>query len=325
MRIAALSTFVHYWSHLHPIVDVLRDRGHEVDDLTTWRNSPWATFIHPKDILAVKPDMWIVAGKTDADHVAPQPCVYVEHGAGQSYESDDRTRSHPSYSTGIIPNAALYLCPNFFVQARRQRVHPEAAAVVVGSPRLDQYPIGKHAGVDYSTVAFAFHWNAELIPETMGVLDLFLPHATTIALRLRRAGFLPVAHAHPRIAKRARWHLERHGFEWWDVDDVMTKAAVLVADNTSLLYEFAHVDRPIVVMNHPEYRRHVHHGLRFWEFIPGEQVDDIENVVDAVLRAAREDPAVDARRRCATLTFPVQDGHAAYRAAAMVEQVAADR
>lgn len=238
-----------------------------------------------------------------------------------TYEADARGAGHESYSTGRVDNAAGFLCPNLFVRSRRAKAHPGVPAVAVGSPRLDHFPVGQHDGVERA-VAFTFHWHCELVPETRSAFDHFLPHATAIALGLRRGGMLPVAHGHPRIAKRVRWHLERHGFEWWDYDDVLTKAAVLVADNTSALYEFAHVDRPIVVLNAPEYRKHVHHGLRFWDCVPGEQVDDPAELVDAVRRAYREDPCAVERARCAELVFPLQDGFAALRAAVVCEAIA---
>lgn len=302
-RFAALSTFQHYHDHLWPIIEGLRLRGHEVADLTTWRNGDFANYRHPKDLRLEQPDLWLVAGRVDADHVAPQRCVYVEHGAGQTYDADLRSQNHPSYSTGVIPNAAVYLCPNRFVQARRARTG--VLSVMVGSPKLDQYPAGMHSEVDVRAVAFAFHWDCELVPETRSAFDHYLPDAKRIAIALRRRGIVPVAHAHPRIARRARWHLERAGFEWWDVDDVLTKAAMLCADNTSLLYEFAALDRPIVVLNAPWYRRHVHHGLRFWECIPGIEVDEPGEVYDAVVESLSSDPCSDDRKRCAEQVFPL--------------------
>lgn len=317
----ALVTFDrHYHDHLWPLIEALRTRGHTVHDVTSWRSADFGRYMHPKDLGKLGVEVWLTAGVKDAKTV-PGRTIYVEHGAGQTYEADLRGAGHESYSTGRIENAAGFLCPNLFVRTRRARTHPGVPAVAVGSARLDQYPIGQHPGVERA-VAFAFHWDCELVPETRTSFDHFLPHATAVALGLRRGGMVPVAHGHPRIAKRVRWHLERHGFEWWDYDDVLTKAAVLVADNTSALYEFAHVDRPIVVLNAPAYRKHVHHGLRFWECVPGEQVDDPADLVDAIRRAYRDDPAAAERARCAELVFPLQDGFAALRAAVVCEAIA---
>lgn len=320
--LAALSTFEHYHSHLWPIVEGLRDRGHEVRDVTTWRNAPFADYTHPKDLAKHRPVVWLTAGALDAKNVAPAPTIYVEHGAGQTYDADLRGAGHESYSTGTIPNAAGFLCPNLFVATRRRRLQPDVPAVAVGSPRLDPYPVGAHAGVERA-IAFAFHWDCNLVPETKTAFDHYLPGLLDVSLALRRKGWLPVVHGHPRIARRVRYHLERKGFEWWDIDDVMTRAAVLVADNTSVLYEFAHVDRPIVVMNAPWYRKHVHHGLRFWECVPGEQVDEPEDLLDALRRAVTTDPFAEDRRRCAELVFPLntERGESTAMAVSMVEMM----
>ena len=181
-------------------------------------------------------------------------------------------------------------------------------------------------GYDFTTVP---HWyevngfivhNCELVPEAQSAWPWFQPEARRVAIALRRRGMLPVAHAHPRIAKMVRWHLERAGFEWWDYDDVLTKGACLVADNTSALYEFAHVDRPIVVLNAPWYRKHVHHGLRFWECIPGLEVDELDDLVPAIFDAlGDDDPGQVQRQRCAEQVFPLQDGNCTARAVAMVD------
>lgn len=321
MEFAALATFSHYQDHLWPIIDELRTRGHTVHSFTTWQNGGFAEYRHPSQLTDIHPVVWLTASAMDAQRVEPAMTVYVEHGAGQSYDADMRSVKHSSYSNGVIVNAALFLCPNLFTLARRMR-NCDVPAAAVGSPRLDQYPIGNHEGVERA-VAFAWHWSCELVPETQSAFDHYLQDLQHIAIELRRNGYTPVAHAHPRIARRVRWHLERKGFEWWDIDDVMNKAAVLCADNTSVMYEFAHVDRPIVVLNAPWYRRHVHHGLRFWECIPGEQVDEPEEVVPAIRQALSNDPWAAERSKVRDLVFPLQDGHATGRACDLIEVQAA--
>ena len=320
MRFASFATFSHYQDHLWPLIEELRSRGHTVDALSPWRNADWAEYRHPDQLAAMGDVVWLTASAMDAKRV-PGPTVYLEHGAGQTYEADERGHAHKSYSTGRIDNALLYLCPNFFVYTRRRRAHPEVPAVCVGSPRLDAYPVGHHEAVERA-VAFVFHWDCEVVPETRSAFDHYVNDMLRIGLELRRNGYLPVAHAHPRISKRVRHHLGGRGFDLWDIDDVMTKAAVLVADNTSVLYEFAHVDRPIVVLNAPWYRRDVHHGLRFWEVIPGVMVDEPDQVIGAVRRSLDSDPGALVRRNAASVVFPLQDGATASRACDVIELAA---
>jgi hypothetical protein len=55
---------------------------------------------------------------------------------------------------------------------------------------------------------------------------------------------------------------------------------MLIADNTSMLYEFAYLGRPTAVLNAPWYRREASHGLRFWDAIPGQMFDDPHQALD---------------------------------------------
>jgi hypothetical protein len=292
MKVYALHTFAHYGDHLQPIVDALRDDLIDVDVLSTSRKSIFGEYVH---VSKLDPrGLWIVAGSVDAARMGDRPYVYVEHGAGQTYEADERGLDHASYSTGKLP----------------------------GNPRLDHlhaHASGMHEGVQRDVVAFAWHWNCQLVPETQTAWDHYRPKLLKVVLALHRRGYRCVAHAHPRIAKQIRYHSERMGMEWWDVEDVLTMAHVLAFDNTSLGYEFASLDRPTVVMNAPWYRRHVHHGLRFWECIPGELVDEPEQLVDAIDLQMHDDD--ESLRSCVDAVVPLRDGLAARRAAVAIGEV----
>lgn len=321
MKVNTFATFAHYQDHMQPIVDALRARGVEVQCFTGRHEVEWAERIHPALTVRHPCDYWMIAGSVDYKSV-PGPVIYVEHGAGQAYEADERTVGHPSYSAGRLDRVALYLAPNLYVYHRRRRTHPEARARLVGMPRMDRWhahATGMHDGVQGNVVAFAWHWHTELVPETQSAFPEYQAELRHLALDLRRRGLLPVMTAHPRIAKRVRYHCERSGFEWWDSDDVLDRAAVLVADNTSLMYEFCTLDRPIVVINASAYRRDVHHGLRFWEAIPGEQVDAPASPVDAIERAFSDDDHWrEVRATINAYVCPARDGRAAERAAAAI-------
>lgn len=317
MRVYAYATLSHYADHLMPIVDALRDRMIDVEFLTGNRRAIWGEYVHPTKLDPR--GVWMVASKMDADRMGNRPYIYVEHGAGQTYDADERGLNHPSYSSGRLPGQpVLFICPNRYVATRRQRMHPDVPTLVAGCPKLDHlhaYARGWHPGVEQNVVAFAFHWNCQVVPEAMTAWEHYRPHLLKVVLALHRRGIRCVSHAHPRIARQIRYHTERMGMEWWDWEDVLTRAAVLCWDNTSLGYEFASLDRPTVILNAPWYRRHVHHGLRFWECLPGYMVDraeDLPDTIDATFDEADESADL---RECIDRIYPLRDGHASDRSA----------
>lgn len=131
-----------------------------------------------------------------------------------------------------------------------------------------------------------------------------------------------IGHGHPRaMADLAPWY-RRAGIEVVaDFADVCRRADLLVFDNSSVGFEFASTGRPVVVLDPYHYRRGVHHGLRFWDAIPGLVCADRAGVPDAVsltavVERALEDPpeAQEARERALELVCARRSG-AAERAA----------
>jgi glycosyltransferase involved in cell wall biosynthesis len=109
--------------------------------------------------------------------------------------------------------------------------------------------------------------------------------------------------------------------QWPDVDKVLSEADVVVADNTSLLYEAAALNIPTVCLNIPSYRREVEHSGRFWSNPPGPQVDHPSELADAIVCALTDPPAHRAiRARAVAWAYGVRgnDGHASERAATAI-------
>jgi CDP-glycerol glycerophosphotransferase (TagB/SpsB family) len=83
-----------------------------------------------------------------------------------------------------------------------------------------------------------------------------------------------------------------------EFDDIMRQADVYVCDNSSTLFEFAALERPVVVLNAPWYRRDIELGLRFWKYADiGVQVDSPDDLLDGIAEALNDNPARQARRR----------------------------
>lgn len=172
-------------------------------------------------------------------------------------------------------------------------------------------------------VAFTFHWNCSLVPESRTAFPFYQGELARVVTELRCSGVELVGHGHPRAYGNleAVWRRLKVRAEP-SFEGVVARASVLVADNTSAMYEWAALDRPVVVLNAPWYRRDVDHGLRFWSHVPGRQVDAPGELLDAI-RAAVVDPSDGAElRRAATAeVYARRDGRAASRAAAAIVEV----
>lgn len=255
MLVDAIASFPHYRAHLQPIFDELpreiRGAVHQLGDMNV-----------PAGRLA------LVAGWKDARVLDMRgvPFVYVEHGSGQAYLGDHKAsvRNHPSYSGGggvLFNNVKGYICPSREVAARWKN----APAVAVGCPKMDQY-----RGIrptDPGAIVFTFHWPGTLCPENGTAFAHYETWLPDIAAHLREGGFRVYGHQHPRW----EWSLERTfanaGMTMLETDaDVFHTAQMLIADNTSLIPEFASLGRPVTLLNAPWYRRDVVHGGRFWEW-----------------------------------------------------------
>ena len=318
MKVDAYASQRHYAEHLYPIWERLPEQVRGV----FWapgREHDWGERL----VNRVTERTVMVAGWVDAQHMAPSPLVYVEHGSGQSYDGDDRSKGDGSYSGGhSLERVCLFLCPSERVADRWRAVYESTPVVVVGVPKLDRWhskETAKTLNGGSPTVAVTFHWECRLVPETASAWR----HYNRVLPELAADGrWRLIGHGHPRLwgALSRRW--KQLGVPRVPhFADVLDQADLLVGDNTSALYEFASTGRPVLVLNAPWYRRHVHHGLRFWDYPPGVQVDRPEEVAGGIMRALADPPgAAKVRAAAVAETYAYTDGRAAERAADAIER-----
>lgn len=240
----------------------------------------------------------------------------MEHGAGQSYAgSGGPAAVHASYAGGRdASDVSLFLVPNEHAAHRWRSAYPNARVEIVGSPILETLPRRERG--PGPVVAVSFHVSFAIAPETTSTFRFYANAVRDLARRYRVIG-----HAHPLyLTDLADWY-RRNGIELVsDFRDVCRRADVYVCDNSSTIFEFASTDRPVVLLNGPQYRRDVEHGLRFWNAASvGVQVDDplaLEYAIDVALEDGRE--LRDARERALSTVYAVRDG-AAKAAAATLE------
>ncbi len=262
-----------------------------------------------------RPDPVLVASWGDLRIVARtrRPVVLLEHGAGQSYGG-----RHASYAGGLGRDAvALFVVPRAELAARNHRYYPSTPSAVVGSPRVDELARIPAPPAAPPTVAISFHWRCSVAPEAGSAIDDFAPELEEARSRLEALGVELLGHAHPRILEEARMLYDAAGIETVDrFEEVVARAHLYAVDNSSTLFEFAALDRPVVLLDARAYRRDVEHGLRFWteadvglHASPGE-------LVDVVLEALLDPVDVARSRRGAVArTYARTDGTSAELAA----------
>lgn len=302
MKIHYLATLSHYARHLDAIWQALPDelKGEQLVGRTARTRG-----IPNQDVI-------MVAGLIDVERVVNHRVVYVEHGAGQMYAGlPVRTRPFYPHGPSVHPARVIgYISPREEIASIWRR--PAAA---VGCPALDRI----ERKPEY-VAAITFHWDParpqRLVPEVRSARPHYLEHLTDIVAWLREWGYSVIGHAHPRDTDAAGiW--AGLGLEYEpDPDAVLDKARFLIADNTSLLYEASALGIQTITLNAPWYRRDVHHGLRFWDAVPGVAVDNADELYK--LDLSDLDPADCERASMAAYDMARHDHKAAERAVAFV-------
>jgi len=238
-----------------------------------------------------------------------------QHGAGQSYSSQ-----HTAYPGGRGQDrVSLFLLPNEHSAARTRKAYPSAQVEVVGCPKLDTLPTKARDGEP--VIAFSFHWDGQSIaPEMHSAWRAYYAALPELARRHRIIG-----HAHPRTMAQFGRVYRQSGIEVVPTfGEVLRKADVYACDNSSSLFEFAATGRPVLVLNTPDYRRTVEHGLRFWAASGvGINVEHPRELEAAILRAIDDPPEVAAAREAALdIVYQPRTGGAALAAGILADWAA---
>ena len=254
--IDAYASRPNYVDHIAPVWAALGDRG------TLWvAEARLAQRARTRGVTAQvgAPDgarPTLVASYRD-ELAVPGPVVLLEHGAGQHYGGVDASSMGATRT-----NVLLYLAPNPDCADRMATVLPNARTVAVGCPRLDRHLGRPDPPNGPPVVGLTWHWPARTWPEAMWAWPHYRPYLPALA-----QGRTLVGHGHPRIMGRLIGDYRRAGVRVEsDPETFLDSIDLLVADNTSLLFEAAAVGIPVAVLDAPWYRRHVEHGLRFWEW-----------------------------------------------------------
>lgn len=317
--IAAYASRRHFADHLAPIWLALprevRGTFYVPTDVAAWLARP--SNPHPVDVTAGFPDRRakapvLVAGISDHDAVRPRPTVFVNHGYGQSYPG---TAGSESYSGGPGRERALLHIDPGPLAARATRA-AGYACVEVGCPRLDwlrprEQPVG-----EVVAIAIRSHTPPRGCPEQRPAWPHYEPTMPALA-----SSFDLLGHGHPRGWERTERRWEALGVaSTADSYDVLRRASVVVTDTSSIGWEAASLGIPVVWCNAPWFRRHVEHGGRFWQPLPGLVVDEPEELAPAISRAL--EGFVSAWWGPVRTVYAYLDDRAAQRAAAVIAVLA---
>ena len=155
------------------------------------------------------------------------------------------------------------------------------------------------------------------------------PVRDAIARRGWRLGFMPHPNLQPVLDQLdlPAW-VEPLAFAGTDVQSLYARCALLVTDYSSVAFNVAYIDRPVVYFqfDRSEYARGAHMGRQgYFDYARdgfGPVVEDLSGAEKAIVAAIRHgpQPTRDFKLRIDS-TFPVRDGAASARVVAAVEEL----
>lgn len=246
----------------------------------------------------------VVSSERDRQRARFANVIRMEHGIGLSYAGDARSGTHPSYAGGYgQKNVVSFLAVNEWNAKPWRASYPGVPVPIVGSPKLDALLEVPRPSNSKPVVAVSFHWDCTIVAETRTAFGEFSRELVALS---KRDDIELLGHSHPVFASKLRQWYWRHGIEFVPTfEEVVRRADVYAVDNSSTLYEFAALDRPVIVLNSRRYRRDVHHGLRFWEHSDVGVNADAGQLEEALEVALRDGPVnASARREATSAVFP---------------------
>lgn len=315
-QVDAFATRPHYLAHVLPVWEALPPERRGV--LATGRAADRARLAHRPDALL------LAAGQPDLNWLPGRRWALMEHGAGQSYGGDPSMARRAEYAGGDGRHGvAVFLHPNGMSAARDAARYPDSRSAVVGSPLLERMRGWVTAGPPPArpVLAFTFHWDYVGCPETRCGWPIF--RSAVVAARASGLFSEVLVSMHPRAFRAYEQSIRRAGgVPVASFEELVARAHVLAADNTTALYHFAALAGPVVVLDHPTYRRDVHHGLRFWTHADvGPRTDDPRAVPALAAEALAAGPWPGAGRLLGEAWAEPAGGPAAAAAEALVAAV----
>jgi hypothetical protein len=210
------------------------------------------------------------------------PIIIGEHGAGQTYDT-----SHIAYARGIPKslNVKYFLAVNKHCYDNFKKNNPTLKSYIVGCPKLDKWKDKYKVNKENPLIVFSWHWLSRSIPEAYGGFMYWSP-----ALKELKESYNIAIHGHPSVQDRVIPFTQANDIRFIKkFEDVVEQADIYAVDNSSTLFEFAAINKPVIVLNNPWFRRDVEHGMRFWEYADiGVQCNDVSDLSKSIDKAIRD-------------------------------------
>lgn len=158
--------------------------------------------------------------------------IYMEHGVG--------LQAHRDRTITEMKQARAILVPNAFTRnGLTKRGLRHVPIHVIGTPKMDKLSVIPKPEND--VIAVSFHWSGQLGVTWLRYAD---------ELKRLSEKYKILGHGHPRIWSMMKKRWESIGVEPVEhFEDVVRRASVYCCDHSSTLYEWAALDRPVVILH----------------------------------------------------------------------------
>ncbi len=265
-------------------------------------------WITTKADLPESAEVWVTASARDFAEVRKLPGrhVVMEHGVGlQWYSTQHLAR---------FARADVIAAPNAYIADRYRTFDSRTRVEIVGTPKMDgllEVPLES----DGRTVAVSFHWTGMRSGRT-------IPRAFRDELRRLAEHTTVLGHAHPRFFDLAAKFYVGLGIEpVADFTEVVRRADVYACDHSSTIYEWAALDRPVVLLERggsvPQSS-----GLRYTDHADVGPSATPDTLTEVALLSLGGDPEHADQRAAATAELFPYLGHATANVVAILEEFA---
>ena len=271
MKLDFYASEQHYFDHIVPIWGLLPKefRG-------TFYVSEKIKSSH-NDIIVGKPNDNITLVSSYSDYLLTKgKVIYMEHGIGNTYSNES-----PYYAGGIGKDrVVLFLNNHVLTHNKNKKAYPNAKHIIIGTPKSDSIK-EKSMSNNIYTICFSFHWECQVSPETMSAFDFYKNHVVYLS---KQKEFNLIFHGHPKDDNKWNEFCKINSIKRVkSFEEVINVADLYICDNSSTIYEFILTGKPVIVLNAPWYRKSVNHGIRFWSYIPGPQINNPSDLFSMII------------------------------------------